>query len=110
MSIAQSVIDIVKDEMARNNAAILRSVDLKVGSMSCIVPESLISCFEIMISGTEFEGARLNIEVMPLMAYCNSCDKEFEIKDSAFYCTNCGEMEIDILSGRDLSISEIEVD
>ncbi len=110
MSIAQSVIDIVKEEMVKNDANTLRSVRLHIGQLSAVVPDSLRFCFEIITSGTNMEGAVLNMEIMPLMGYCPACNKEFEIKEYTFICPTCGDSKIETISGQELSIVEIEVD
>ncbi len=110
MSIAQSLVEIIKEEMAKHDAKVLRSVHLQIGQLTAIVPESLSFCFEIMTSGTELEGAKLVMEVIPLMGYCQSCHKEFEIVDYAFACPYCQATDIKTISGEELSIVEMEVE
>ena len=110
MSIAMSMIDIVKEEMQKCDAKTLRSIRLNIGQMSAVVPQALSFCFEVITKGTEMEGARLVMDVVPLRGYCGSCDKEFEIKDYIFACPFCGTKKIQTLSGRDLAIVEIEVE
>lgn len=110
MSIAQSLIDILRDEMLKHDAKSLRSVRLNVGQMTAIVPDALSFCFQVITDGTEMEGARLIMEIIPLMGYCSECEEEFEIKDYAFLCPSCGSTKINTLGGQDLSIVEIEVD
>ena len=110
MSIAQGLLDIIKEEMDKHHATVLRSVRLNIGQLSAIVPESLSFCFEIMTAGTELEGAKLNMEMIPLRGTCRSCKREFEIKDYAFECPYCDSKDIDTISGQELSIVEMEVD
>lgn len=110
MSIAQSLIDVVKEEMLKNNAKTLRSVRVNIGQMTAIIPDSLSFCFEVITGGTELEGARLIMDLIPLVGYCDECEKEFEIKDYAFVCPTCGGTKIRTIAGQDLSIVEIEVD
>jgi hydrogenase nickel incorporation protein HypA/HybF len=110
MSITRNMIAIIEDEMRRHNAKVLRSVHVNIGSFSSIVPESLSFCFEIMTKDTDMAGARLVIDIMPLMGRCVPCDKEFEIRDYSFLCPFCGGMNIDIISGQELSVVDIEVD
>ncbi len=57
MSIIQSVIEIINEEMEKNDATILRSIRLNIGKMSAIVPDSLSFCFEVITTGTRLEGA-----------------------------------------------------
>ncbi len=110
MSIAQSLIDIIKEEMHKHNAKVLKSVRLDIGQLSAIVPESLSFCFEVMTSGTELEGAELIMKIIPLKGTCKECSREFEIKEYAFECSHCSSPNIDTIAGRELSIVEMEVD
>ena len=110
MSIAQSLIEIIKEEMTRHDATVLRSVRLHIGQLSAIVPQSLSFCFEVITSGTELEGAKLNMEVIPLKGVCRECARDFEIRDYAFECPYCGSPDIETIAGQDLSIVDMEVD
>ncbi|NQU15550.1 MAG: hydrogenase maturation nickel metallochaperone HypA [Desulfobacteraceae bacterium] len=110
MSIAQSLIDILREEMVKHNAGTLRSVRLHIGQLSAIVPDSLSFCFEVMTSGTELEGATLIMETIPLKGTCRDCKHTFEIQDYTFECPECASTEIDTIAGQDLSIVEMEVD
>jgi len=110
MSIAQSLIDIIKEEMTRHDATVLRSVRLNIGQLSAIVPQSLSFCFEVITSGTELEGAKLIMEVIPLEGMCRECKQAFGIEDYAFECPYCGSPDIETTAGQDLSIVDMEVD
>jgi hydrogenase nickel incorporation protein HypA/HybF len=110
MSIAQSLIDIVRDEMGKHSVTVLKSVRIQIGQLSAIVPDSLSFCFNIMTSGTDLEGAELLMEIIPLCGVCRTCKQEFEIKDYAFECPECGSPEIDTISGQELSIIDMEVE
>lgn len=110
MSIAQSLLDVIKEEMQKHRATELKSVLVHIGQLSAIVPESLSFCFEIMTSGTELEGAKLNMEIIPLTGNCRTCGKPFEIKDYVFQCPFCDGTDIETLSGQELSIVEMEVE
>lgn len=110
MSIAQSLLDIIREEMRKHEATVLRSVHLQIGQLSAIVPESLKFCFEIMISGTELEGAKLIMVQIPLKGTCRDCGKSFDIKEYVFQCPLCDSTDVEVISGEELSIVEMEVD
>ena len=110
MSIAQSLIEIIKDEMVKHDAKVLRSVRLNIGQMSAIVPDSLSFCFQVITEGTELAGAEIRMDVIPLTGFCRECKKDFEIIDYEFSCSHCGSTEIEATGGQDLSIVEMEVD
>ena len=109
MSIAQSLVEILQDEMVKHHAQSLKSVTLHIGQLSAIVPESLSFCFEVITSGTNMEGAKLQTEIIPLKARCLDCESVFEIENYAFHCSHCGSVNLDMESGRDLSIIDMEV-
>jgi hydrogenase nickel incorporation protein HypA/HybF len=110
MSIVQNLVEIIRDEMSTHGAKTLRSVRLQVGEMSAIVPDALSFCFEVITAGTEMEGARLVIDMVPLEGACPACGKRFRIQDFVFLCPDCGNSAVETISGRELSIVEIEVD
>ena len=110
MSIAQNLIAIVEEEMAKNNAAVLRAVRVNIGEMSGIVPEALKTCFEIIIANSNMNGAKFKMDITPLIGGCRECKKEFKIKEYNFLCPECASTDIDVISGREMSIVEIEVD
>ena len=110
MSIAQSMIEVIREEMLKAGASVLRSVRIEIGEMSGIVPDSLSFCFEVMTKETPLEGAGLYLDVAPLRARCRGCGETFDIEGYCFSCPSCDSGDIEVISGRDLKIVEIEVD
>ncbi len=110
MSIAQSLVELLREEMEKAGAHTLRSVRLEIGRMSAIVPDALSFGFQVMTTDTELEGAELIMDIVPLRGTCRECGGTFDIEDYAFYCPLCGGHEIDTLSGRELAVKEITVD
>ena len=110
MGIAMQIVEIatasIPGDMA--NASVAR-VNLKVGKLAAVVPESLRFCFEIVSKDTPLSGAQLVIEEIPVRARCNQCHKEWEITTPAFICTSCRSTAIELLSGRELDIHSIEI-
>jgi len=110
LSLAQNVLEIVQQYVPEGNHAVVKTVKMKVGDLSGVVVESLTFCFEAITSGTSLEGARLDVERVPLRCRCGSCGLESEIHDNIFRCGECGSTGIEIISGRELQVLEIEVD
>jgi hydrogenase nickel incorporation protein HypA/HybF len=65
LSIANSVIDAVRKEMARQPRARLTKVGLRIGEFAGIDDSSLRFCFEVLVRDTEFRAASLHIERGP---------------------------------------------
>ncbi len=110
MSIAQSLVELLQEEMQKAGARTLRTVRLEIGRLSGIVPEALSFGFQVVTAGTELDGAELIMDIIPLRCACRECGGEFEMEDYDFHCLLCGGNEIDLLSGRELSVKEITVD
>ncbi|MBP1741551.1 MAG: hydrogenase nickel insertion protein HypA [Deltaproteobacteria bacterium] len=110
MSIAQSLMEILREEMEKHDAKVLKSVHLQIGQLSAIVPEALSFCFQVMAEGTEMEGAKLVMDVIALRGRCPECRKEFEIEDYHFACPTCGSTRIETIAGQDLAVADMEVE
>jgi hydrogenase nickel incorporation protein HypA/HybF len=63
-----------------------------------------------MAEGTEMEGAKLVMDVIPLRGRCPECRKEFEIEDYRFICPTCGSTGIETIAGQDLAVVDMEVE
>ncbi len=109
MGIAQSILDIVKQEMVRHGATKVSAIRLVIGEFTAVVPHSLTFCFEIMTKDTPFEGVKLEIELAPLTGRCIDCGEEFGVKEYRFICPKCGSREIETIAGKELFVKEIEV-
>jgi len=110
LSLAQSVVEIVQQYVPPGNHGGVKSVKMKIGELSGVVVDSLAFCFEAITSGTPLEGARLDVEHVPLRCRCKTCNRESDIHDNVFRCGVCGGADIEIIAGRELQVLEIEVD
>jgi hydrogenase nickel incorporation protein HypA/HybF len=104
LAIAESVVTSV---LERTDAHV-NVVRLRVGQLSGVIPDALTFCFEIATQGTHLEGALLEIEEQRGRARCRSCDQEF-LLDDAFLLCPCGSADVELLAGRDLSVTSVEV-
>ena len=62
LSIAQSIVEIVQQHLPSGQIQGVKSVKMKVGHQTGIVPDSLEFCFGAIAEGTVVQGARLEIE------------------------------------------------
>jgi hydrogenase nickel incorporation protein HypA/HybF len=60
--------------------------------------------------GTIAEKASLKITSSPLVGTCRKCNEVVKIKKDIFKCSKCDSLEIDIISGEDLYIEDIEIE
>ncbi|MDJ0828230.1 MAG: hydrogenase maturation nickel metallochaperone HypA [Desulfobacterales bacterium] len=110
MGIAMQIVEIATESIPKDMAhARVARVNLKVGKLAAVVPESLRFCFEVATRETPLAGAELHIEEIPVEARCNDCNHEWTISEPVFTCQKCNSGAIKILSGRELDIETIEI-
>jgi len=110
VSLCESIMDILKEEAARAGAVRVKSVRLLIGELSGAVPDAMRFAFEVVSKGTLADGAALEIVSVPLTARCRGCGAEFAVEGYAFSCEKCGGPDIEIVSGRELMVDEVEME
>ena len=114
MSIAQSILDIVKQEMEKNNLTRLIKVKIKFGRLTNTVPEALETGFMALTIQTPFESAVFDLEEIPARYKCFKCSKEFSPEGTnrlLVPCPHCGEdLGHEVLAGKELFIDFIEAE
>ena len=87
----------------------IEKVHLVVGNFTCVEPVSLKFAFEVQTRSTFLAGVELIIKEIPLVAFCHSCQAEYEPQIGLQYsCPDCQSPMEDIRSGRELKIDHIE--
>ncbi|MDB5386620.1 MAG: hydrogenase expression/synthesis, HypA [Planctomycetaceae bacterium] len=111
LSIALSILDIVEEEAERLGATRVTAVHLKIGLLSGIVPEALQSAFDLIKEGTSFAAAQLVIQELPIIINCPTCAAERPIESiQNFICQTCSTPCNDVVSGRQLEVSALEIE
>ncbi|MBW2604247.1 MAG: hydrogenase maturation nickel metallochaperone HypA [Deltaproteobacteria bacterium] len=110
MGIAMQIIEIaVASIPADLKNAQVKKVNIKVGKLAAVVPESLHFCFQIAAQDTLLCDAELYIEEIPLKVRCMDCNVEWTAHEPIFVCRKCNGTSTEMLSGRELDITSIEV-
>ena len=109
MSIAEEIIDIIRLSVPDGKSNLVLSVRLSVGSLSNIMPDSLKFCFDALCLGTDLEHSQMIIDEIPILIKCKSCLSESRVEDLFFICPECFCEDVELLSGRELSVDSIEL-
>ena len=110
MGIALQIIEIATDSIPADAGDVrVEKINLKIGKLAAVVPDSLRFCFDVAIKDTPLDGAKLVIQELPVTARCKDCDTHWTINGPAFTCENCNSGSLEILSGRELDIESIEI-
>ena len=109
LSIASGILDLVRQHVPEGRLGDVRAVLVKVGRLSGVVADSLVFSFEALVLDTELGRSRLVIEEVPVHCRCRACGAAFEIADPIFLCTACGSPEVDVQSGTELQVVQLEL-
>ncbi|NEP01098.1 MAG: hydrogenase maturation nickel metallochaperone HypA [Symploca sp. SIO2E9] len=106
LGITQNIVAIVSEHA---QGAKVQRVLLEIGKLSAIMPEAIRFCFDVCSQGTVLEGAVLEIIETPGLACCRQCGAKIPLAQPFGICS-CGSVEIDVISGQELKIKEMEVE
>lgn len=110
VSIAEGLLQIILDEVKKHCISKVTVVRLKIGELTGVQTSALTFCFELMAKDTPVEGADLQIDVVPVKAKCLDCGEVFVTEDYSFFCPGCSTSHVELVSGRELHVHEIEGD
>ncbi len=111
VGIAQTIIEAVARRLKEGGLrGRVRTVHLRLGRMSTVVPDNLRFAFEVLVKESSMPEARLEIEEVPVRARCRACGGGFEIGEPCFLCEKCGSPDLEVLSGTELLIDSLDVE
>lgn len=109
LGIAQNILDIVRQAVPENLAPDIRNIRVRVGQFAGVIPESLDFCFGVMAEESGMKQAALLIEEVPTACRCRDCGRDFTLKEWVFLCPHCGGADLEVTSGKELEVVDIEL-
>ncbi len=111
LSIALSIVELAEEESARLGGRHVEAVHLRVGRLSGVVRHALLASYEMACEDTALAGSRLVIEDVPVVAHCVTCDARVPVRSIQDMCCEvCGTPATDIVEGRELLVTALEMD
>jgi len=109
LSIAEGIVSVVRDSVQLGESERVRTVEVVAGELTGIVRETLEFCFEFAAKDTILEGAELVVAIQPISGRCRACSEEFDVEGYEFVCPKCAATDIEMISGRELYVKQVEV-
>jgi hydrogenase nickel incorporation protein HypA/HybF len=107
LSLCGAVADIVARRAGDRQ---VRAVQLRIGTLRQVVPETLTFCWSMITAETELDGSHLDIERVPAVLRCNACSAEHEMGAvAAFSCRSCGGFDVSVLAGDEFLVTSLEL-
>lgn len=110
LSIALGILEVVGEE-AKKHGGSVRSIHLRLGLLSGVVKEALVSAFEMVREDTFLAKAELIVEIVPVRIHCPRCQSDRPIVSmQEFACAECGTPSAKVTQGRDLEVVAMEIE
>ena len=107
-SIVESLLELVRQNVPDQSR--VQRVDVRVGLLTGVSPESMQLYFELLREGTICAEAELKISLEPLLAHCDACGSDHTFHEAVWVCPACGAGLLSFRNGDELHLSSIEVD
>lgn len=111
LSIAMSILDVAEEQMENHPGAKVEAIHVRVGPLSGVVKEALISAYELAREQTRFSEARLVFEDMPIVVFCKTCNAQRAVHSlQRICCIECDTPALEVLRGRELELAALELE
>jgi len=109
LSIAMSIVEMAEKEAKRHGGRVA-AVHLKLGMLSGVVKEALVSSYEMASADTPLAGSRLQVEDVPVAVYCKLCQARRDIQSPQWLCCpECGTPTSEVVQGKELEVVALEI-
>lgn len=108
LSVASDMIRIISDVLEGPRR--LERVNVTIGPLSGISPDSLSFCFATVARESGFGEPELHIEEIAARLVCLDCGTEYNARDFYDGCPDCGSIMRRILTGSEFTIDSVELE
>ncbi len=109
LSIAMSIVELAEEEVERRGVQV-SAVHLKLGALSGVVKNALLSCYEMACEGTVLQGSQLVVKEIPVVIFCSKCRARRALSSmQLFSCSECGSPSSEIVQGKELEVVALEI-
>jgi hydrogenase nickel incorporation protein HypA/HybF len=110
LSIAMGILELTEEESEKRGGVHVDAIHLRLGPLSGVVKEALLSAWELASEQTEFESSRLVIEEVAIAVFCSKCQAERRVQSiQQMCCVECDTPSSEVLRGRELLVSALEL-
>ena len=107
LSLSSAIVNTVAKHAAGRRVTV---VNLRIGRLRQVVPDTLDFYFQFVARDTVCDGARLEQELIDARLRCNRCGHEWAIEIPAFRCPACAGGDVAVAAGDEFEVESIEVE
>ncbi|PHV71860.1 hypothetical protein CS063_04715 [Sporanaerobium hydrogeniformans] len=111
VSLAMGIIECLNALIKNQQMRSIEKVTVQIGELSNVMPEALLFAFEAMLQSQSINGLKncqMTIQRVSAKAVCRQCHQTSAITHERKRCLYCKGNDLEIISGYELQISEVE--
>jgi hydrogenase nickel incorporation protein HypA/HybF len=110
LSIAMSIVEMAQEEAERRGQVQVIAVHLRLGQLTGIVKEALLSSYDMACEATPLEGSQLLIEEIPIEVFCPKCQVTRRVESIQWFCCpKCLTPTPQVVRGKELEVIALEI-
>lgn len=110
MALCESIVQVLEQQAAVQNYSVVKTVRLEIGPLAGVELDALRFGFDVVTRGTLAEQAELEIIETKGEAWCMQCADTVPVTQRFDACPRCGSYQLQVTSGEEMRIKELEVD
>lgn len=109
LSLCEGILQVIEAEAQKQQFKEVIQVILDIGTLSAVEIPALEFAFEVVMQGSIADKAILKINIIEAKAWCLSCSKIVAVKQRYDACPYCDSYQLQISSGNEMKVKELEV-
>jgi len=110
MSLCESILQVLEQQAEAQQYRKVTTVWLEIGALAGVEIDALRFSFEVVVQGSLAYQARLEVIEVPGQAWCMPCSRNVLVQHLYDLCPHCGSHQLQVNSGDQMRIKELEVE
>lgn len=109
LSLAEHIVELVQASAQRDGWTRLTRLRLQAGALAGVEVQALRFALEAVAPGTCLQGACIEIDEPPGLAWCADCAQTVQLATRIDPCPRCGGFALRVTGGTELRVAELVV-
>lgn len=84
-------------------------VQVRIGHLRQVVPDSLGFSWEMLTAGSDLDGCVLDVDYIPAVVVCSGCGTRTTLDLPVLVCGSCESAEVELVSGDEFQLASFDV-
>lgn len=109
LSIVMSIVDLAEDQVKKNRAQRVESIELDIGTLAGVEWDALEFAWTAGVKNSVLENAKRQVNRIVARGRCLQCQHEFEITEPFQPCPACHDYLTEFIQGKELRVKSLTV-